>query len=1207
MREEQPKNTIVERVTLVAPGAVVLLFSLFALLHFGRSHVTHAYPSLRLEQLSSQAEEVKLAMESFLRAGVPLGQFVGFQALTQTLLDGSKDSGLRDVTVLTMDGNILFFNQAQPTGDPFGTTQSLPYSMGTPMAVTNKNGEAVQAVQGQAVYRVSMPLHNKFEQVGSLVLSLPKVHITAEIDDLLLSLTWQLIGIFCLFTLFIYIKRVTYHNSDKWALVSLYIATMILSGVLVNWQIAHFQAEGERANNRVVAQNLATRLNRVLAMGLSFEQLSGLDQVFANAADSHQPITDLALIHGDRVLYHADPAKRDQPWLPDAAPDHIDLVPLENADNATFVALRSPADLIQTHRHRQREVAMTQFLIAVLVLALVLWLVDHFILMGYRTIRIPAMVVLSLSFVLLFNVGLGEAYRSYPKLQVEKLASQGESIKHVMENFLNAGVPLPQFVGFNTLTQSLLSGDPSISEIRVQDMEGRVIFANARNVETKRPQSFVVSEADQGDTDSAGPDDGAAKNAARAPNKDTEPPPFEFAEYKGRYIVTLPLHNKFEQVGELSLSLPVNVIDNAILPPFRGLIFWLVGIIVLFVVFLNAGDRVLRSGVSFEMLRLAYGFAFLAAASIVVYTLVDIYSVAIQGKTKALSISIGKRLEQATELGLPLSSFAGIATTLADYKENNHELDLVALIEDDTIFIHTDTQKVGDRWRTNTANFEYEMPLNGVATSASAVTAKTYQVAVGVPKRSVYSKLWRTVKNFFVLFVATAFLASLFLSLLASLNLQRRIAQRGRSGPDTIDDTTGEVHLTLIKILFFLVVFVEGLFASFLPQYLQQIAVGNGMESSAASLLFTAYFAAFATSLIPSGNYADRHGVKMLMIIGVLFNVVGVFAMTLVTDFYHMLLLRVLAGLGQGMVFIGVQSFILKVTSRGKTTQGTSVIVFGYNTGMISGTAIGALLVIYLGSERVFQLASLTGLFILCFILFLLPDLSAETKPIGPKVSRGNALFRYLINMGMLFRDLDFITTIILIGITTKATMTGVVVYALPLIMAHLGFAQDDIGQVLMFYAGGVLVSNVFVPRIADKLGKTGGLLFFGSVGSGVALVLMSLVTHHYLADPPFLQSAILVLGILLLGLAHGFIHAPIVTHIAYTRAAQTIGKATSSSIYRFLERIGHVVGPLIVGHLLVLNQYDAVTLGYIGLGLAVFGILFFGIGTVYQLKEQRT
>ncbi|CAM2006651.1 MFS transporter [Acanthopleuribacter pedis] len=1206
MREEQPKNTIVERVTLVAPGAVVLLFSLFALLHFGRAHVTHAYPSLRLEQLSSQAEEVKLAMESFLRAGVPLGQFVGFQALTQTLIDGSKDSGLRDVTVQNTDGNILFLNQAQSTGAQDEATPSLPYSIGTPMAVSDERGEAVQAVQEQAVYRVSMPLHNKFEQVGSLVLSLPKAHIVAEIDDLLLSLTWQLIGIFCLFTLFIYIKRVAFHNSDKWALVSLYITTMVLSGILVNWQIARFQAEGERANNHVVAQNIATRLNRVLYMGLSFDQLTGLDQVFANAADSHQHMTDLALVHDGVVLYHADPAQRGQPWSADAGAHHLHQVPLHNADSGTFVALRSPADLIQTHRRLQREDAAAPFLIAVLVLALVLWLIDHFILMGYRTIRIPAMVVLSLSFVLLFNVGLGEAYRSYPKLQVEKLASQGESIKHVMENFLNAGVPLPQFVGFNTLTQSLLSGDPNISEIRVQDMEGRVVFSNARNVETKRRQSFVVSDGDQGAADQETQTADTTQTAAGDTPESGDPAAFDFAEYQGHYIVTLPLNNKFEQVGELSLSLPVSVVDNAILPPFRGLIFWLLGIIVLFAVFLNAGDRVLRSGISFEMLRLAYGFAFLAAASIVVYTLVDIYSVAIQGKTKALSISIGKRLEQATELGLPLSSFAGIATTLADYKENNKELDLVALIEDDTIFIHTDTQKVGEPWAANTANFEYEMPLDGVGATADAA-AKSYQVAVGVPKRSVYSKLWRTVKNFFVLFVATAFLASLFLSLLASLNLQKRLAQRGRSEPDAADDTTGDVHLTLIKILFFLVVFVEGLFASFLPQYLQQIAVGNGMESSAASILFTAYFAAFAVSLIPSGNYADRHGVKMLMIIGVLFNVIGVFAMTLVTDFYHMLVLRVLAGLGQGMVFIGVQSFILKVTSRGKTTQGTSVIVFGYNTGMISGTAIGALLVIYLGSERVFQLASLTGLFILCFILFLLPDLSSEHKPVSAKVSRGQALYRYLTNMGMLFRDLDFITTILLIGITTKATMTGVVVYALPLIMAHLGFAQDDIGQVLMFYAGGVLVSNVFVPRIADKLGKTGGLLFFGSVGSGVALVLMSLVTHHFLANPPFLQSAILVLGILLLGLAHGFIHAPIVTHIAYTRAAQTIGKATSSSIYRFLERIGHVVGPLIVGHLLVLNQYDAVTLGYIGLGLAVFGVLFFGIGTVYQLKEQRT
>lgn len=1168
-------GSLVERVTLVAPGALILLFSLFGLLQFTRSHLAERYPRLRMEQLAGRAEEVKHTMEAFLKAGLPLGQFVGFRALTQPLVEGELPA-VTGIEVRDPDGNVVFLHRAASQGG-----MAPQKSLGEAGQVTGSDGGAgLLAMQGLAVYEIAIPLHNKFEEVGRLVLTLPKQRVSTAMDDLFDRFTLQLLITFALFTGFIYIKRVLFGNSNKWVLVLLYLATMIGSAGFIYRQVDGFFAAAAQANSRTVVRNLGVRLQRLIDMGLSFEHINGLDQLLGQVAAAHGEMAHLVLQDGDQTAVHVG-AAADQA-LPS---EGVFTVTLSGAGRRLLMV-----DGRGSHSRLADLGDMPQYvLLALVIAALALWLVDHFILLGYRTIRIPAMVVLSLSFVLLFGVGVGEAYRSYPKLQIEKLASQGESVKQVMEKVLYAGLPLGQFVGFNTLTHALLNSDPNISEIRVSDLQGHLVFANVReSANQNKPLRFEVH------------DGAAAVNQANAATAGGEAA-FAFTEFKGHYIVTLPLNNKFEQVGEISLSLPIRVVDQAILPPFRDVALWLLGIIIAFAAFLKVGDRIMAAGVSVQMLRIGYGVAFLLAAAVVFYTLVDIYSIAIQNKTKALSISIGKRLEEATALGLPLRSFSGIAGTFADYKANNQELALVALVERGDVFIHTDESQEGAAWHKDDKNFEYETAL------AAPDALSAYQVAVGVPKRVVYSKLWRTVKNFFVLFVATAFLASLFLSLLVSLNMQRRVQEEDPETAVATAQSESEIYLTLIKILFFLVVFVEGLFASFLPQYLQQIAVANGFESSRASVLFTAYFAAFAASLIPSGNYADRYGVKLLMIVGVVFNVISVYSMTLVVDFYSMLLLRVMAGLGQGMVFIGVQSFILQVTSRGKTTKGTSVIVFGYNTGMISGTAIGALLVIYLGSERVFQLASVTGLFILCFILFLLPDIARESKPVGPKKRPMQALLQYFANLGVLFKDLDFIKTILLIGITTKATMTGVVVYALPLIMAHLAYAQDDIGQVLMFYAGGVLISNVFVPRIADRLGKTAVLLFWGALGSGVALVLMGLVTSQFVAGAVVLRSAVLVCGILLLGLAHGFIHAPIVTHIAYTHAAQVIGKSTSSSIYRFLERIGHVIGPLIVGHMLVLNQYDAKTLSYIGFCLMVFGLAFILLRGLLQPKEQKT
>ena len=86
--------------------------------------------------------------------------------------------------------------------------------------------------------------------------------------------------------------------------------------------------------------------------------------------------------------------------------------------------------------------------------------------------------VLILSIFLLIFVGLGEARRTYPQFEVERLASQGELVQNGMNNFLLADLPLEQFPGFTTLTQPILSSDDSIYAFYVTDLTGEIVFSN---------------------------------------------------------------------------------------------------------------------------------------------------------------------------------------------------------------------------------------------------------------------------------------------------------------------------------------------------------------------------------------------------------------------------------------------------------------------------------------------------------------------------------------------------------------------------------------------------------------------------------------------------------------------------------------------------------------------------------------------------------
>ena len=86
------------------------------------------------------------------------------------------------------------------------------------------------------------------------------------------------------------------------------------------------------------------------------------------------------------------------------------------------------------------------------------------------------------------------------------------------------------------------------------------------------------------------------------------------------------------------------------------------------------------------------------------------------------------------------------------------------------------------------------------------------------------------------------------------------------------------------------------------------------------------------------------------------------------------------------------------------------------------------------------------------------------------------------------------------------------------------------------------------------------------------------------------------------MGVAHGFINAPVVTHVAEARVTEKIGLAPSTAIYRFLERLGHVAGPLIVAQFLLLFGMQPSTLLYLALAVVILGLIF----RIVALSDSR-
>jgi MFS family permease len=762
-------------------------------------------------------------------------------------------------------------------------------------------------------------------------------------------------------------------------------------------------------------------------------------------------------------------------------------------------------------------------------------------------------VVTGLSLLLLVYVGFGEAKRTYEEFNIEKLVAQGSIAQNSIENYLRAGLPLRQYVGFTNLAEPIVENE-DIDALTVYDLAGRQLFFVTDKSKPKLPDppAAVKQIKDKTEVNSTG----------------------------SYFQIVLPLRTRFETVGSVVVVSPKSVVSKRLNDTFRPLVFLLLGLSVVFAVFVSlAAPYLARTRAPW--LQVAYGFTFLGMAAFVIGSLINLYSDGIQGKAKETAFTLSQRLSDVVEFNLRIRDFESLDKMFADYRRLNPEIKEAALIVDDVILVDTDGSKVGKSWTSDPKTYEYTVDLT------RPDQPRQVHVAVAVPGELVYHQVERSIRNFAALFVASCFFAGLFLQVAAAM-------QRLRQEPTPDDANLGsrvreQSALAVVKPIFFLAVFIESLTYSFLPRFMQDVAATSGVSSGFASAPFTTYYLCFALSLIPAGHFSERHGPRALIWSGLLLAGLSMLSLTVPLGIFLATVARGASGIGQGMLFIGIQAYILAVASPEKKTQGAAIIVFGFQGGMISGMAIGSLLVSYLQPQGVFAIGAAVGLATALYSAVLMPRSNARDNA---EDSFGTALTRVGGDMLRVMRSTEFLKTMFLIGVPAKAILTGIITFALPLLLGQEGYRQEEIGQVIMLYALAVVASSSLISRLVDRSGQTASMLFWGAVISGFGLVLIGFMGAAGIGHGS-LSTVLVVLGVVLVGGAHGFINAPVVTHIAHSELAKQIGANPATATYRFLERLGHVAGPIMVAQLFLIWGQTAQIVAWMGVATMILGIFF--------------
>ena len=751
-----------------------------------------------------------------------------------------------------------------------------------------------------------------------------------------------------------------------------------------------------------------------------------------------------------------------------------------------------------------------------------------------------------LSLGLLAYIGDREAFTKYPRFEIEKVLAQSRPVQQTLEKFLDAGLPLTQFAGFDTLVRPIIKVDDAIDAITILNSLGGVVFQQT-------DPRFKID-----------PIAADSRNLAEVTTVSGET----------QTQIFLPIRSRFGFGGQVVIHLPNKYVAEKVrsatglLPWAAGLGAIVLGVYGAMVVDLSAARRR-------RLDRIVFSVIFLSVAGTVVVGLTKLYAAGSQVKAEGLASALTERIRIVYDMGLSLDDVDALENAFELYRSVNPEIGALALVVDDKVVIGTTPGMTGKRLTPDATSFQVLNPIEGVpGLNAAVYVSVPYDVAV--------SAVGRTAKTFVVLLVASGFMAGLFFNLGDALRRLRLARSQNK--------TDGQSAVDAIKPVLFMGFLVENLAVSFLPQLMQKSATAGGLPPSLASLMFMAYFVTFAATLVPAGVFAGRRGPKPLILLGAIATAAASAIMALYDHYQVIVAARLLAGFGQALLFIGSQSYILAYAAADKRTQSAGVIVYTFNGGMLSGMVIGGLLASYIGSSGVFWIGAATAVAIGLYTWALIdPSPKMETQP-TPQAPR--SAFSIL----GVFRSVSFLWTTMLVGIPAKAVLTGVIVFAMPLLLSGQNLAQEDIGQIIMFCALGVLLSSHFVSRYADRFGNIRQILFVGLALSGVGLCVIGGIGWRDVVDMhlgPIALTLILLGGTFLVGVGHGCINAPVVTHIAGTDVAKQLGEAPVTAFYRFIERIGHIAGPLVVGQLFFLSGQSPTAIAWLGAAMIGFSMLF--------------
>ena len=353
--------------------------------------------------------------------------------------------------------------------------------------------------------------------------------------------------------------------------------------------------------------------------------------------------------------------------------------------------------------------------------------------------------------------------------------------------------------------------------------------------------------------------------------------------------------------------------------------------------------------------------------------------------------------------------------------------------------------------------------------------------------------------------------------------------------------------------------------------------LGNMSDDIAIALPLSLEMVFFGIATIFTGFLTARHGWKSIFAASFLLTGTGLIFSATSQSFYFFLVARALTGLGSGMGYIALRSFINlegRAELRNKAYSNFySGMIGGVNVGLVLGASLTALL----GYRNVFWI----GFMLLGITAVLFATLYRDTRYFWPRESsselgHGKALLA-LAKTPRLWMYFVFLL------LPTYAAASYVGFYFPLFAEAELGLDAPQIGRFMIMNGLFIVYLGPSLSRFIErKVGTYWGSIV-GSIFWGITLILAGLTGN-------IIATAIILA---LMGLTEGFAVSNQNGLYFSEKVINLVGQDRATGYFELFGKVGDTIGPILFAAVLLLGAQN---------GLIILGIIIALMTIPYML-----